>query len=108
MLCARLFTAPVDLATTSWSRSRAPSVSPIWRNSSASSSLRDSGSSSASGADSPLSPKPETGATHVVAQFSYFPGVLVVKVRTSWARFALLANRLKNGMFGLPSTCTYA
>ena len=44
MPCAFAFSAPEALATTSCSRSRAPSMSPIWRNSSASSSLRVSGS----------------------------------------------------------------
>ena len=50
MLWALVFSAPPALATTSSSRSRAPSMSPIWRNSSASSSLRASGSFSSSGA----------------------------------------------------------
>ena len=50
MLCALVFSAPPALATTSSSRSRAPSMSPIWRNSSANSSLRASGSFSSSGA----------------------------------------------------------
>ena len=47
MPCALDRSAPSALATTSSSRSRAPSMSPIWRNSSASSSLRASGSPSA-------------------------------------------------------------
>ena len=40
MRCARAFCAPEARATTSSSSSRAPSASPIWRNSSASSILR--------------------------------------------------------------------